>query len=159
VLYDIAGEERARQIAGVCTPPSTATWTRCPARCPPPDIDGALAVARHRPSGPLMDDSTAELRCCCWWWCGEPLGEGSVRRRCCPRPRLCRDRAYRDRRRARRAVPERGALARAGYSLQEQLAALREVLLQAVRQEAPRHRVEVTVGPGGRVEVVSCPGR
>lgn len=51
-------------------------------------------------------DSTAGLRCC--WWCGEPLGEGSVRRRYCPRPRLCRDKAYRDRRRARRAVPERG---------------------------------------------------
>ncbi|MFI5867102.1 hypothetical protein [Streptomyces sp. NPDC051546] len=79
-----------------------------------------------------MDDSTPGPRC---WWCGEPFGAGPVRRRYCARPRLCRDKAYRQRRRARAAVPERGALARSGYHLQEQLAALREVLLQAVWQE------------------------
>jgi hypothetical protein len=77
-----------------------------------------------------MDDSGP--RCL---WCGEALGEGSVRRRYCARPRLCRDRAYRNRRRAKEVVPERLALARAGHRVDEQLQAIREVLLRAVAQE------------------------
>lgn len=81
-----------------------------------------------------MDDSGPEagLRCL---WCGKALGEGSLRRRYCARPRLCRDRAYRDRSRAKGVLRERGALARAGHSLDSHLGNLREVLLQAIWQE------------------------
>ncbi|MEF3118947.1 hypothetical protein [Streptomyces chrestomyceticus] len=80
-----------------------------------------------------MGDRGPEGPCC--WWCGRPLGEGSVRRRYCPRPRLCRDRAYRDRRRARAVAPERLALATAGHRVDEQVQAIRRVLLAAVLQE------------------------
>jgi hypothetical protein len=68
-------------------------------------------------------------------WCGRPLGAGPARRRYCARPRLCRDQAYRDRRRAAHALPERLALARAGHQVEEQLLALREVLLIGVLQQ------------------------
>ncbi|MBF6053119.1 hypothetical protein AF335_21200 [Streptomyces eurocidicus] len=47
------------------------------------------------------------------------LGPGSPRRRYCARPCLCRDRAYRDRRPAKAAMPERLALARAGQRLDQ----------------------------------------
>ncbi|MDX3025414.1 hypothetical protein [Streptomyces acidiscabies] len=81
-----------------------------------------------------MDDSASEGPRC--WWCGAPFGEDvSPRRRYCPRPRLCRDRAYRDSRRAKQAQPARDVLARAGYSLDSHLQNVREVLLQAVLQE------------------------
>lgn len=82
-----------------------------------------------------MDDSAAwELGPRCLW-CGQPLADGPASRRYCSRPRLCRDRAYRDRRRAKQAQPARGALARAGYSLDRHLQNVRDVLLQAVLQE------------------------
>jgi hypothetical protein len=77
-----------------------------------------------------MDDTSPGPRC---WWCGEALD--SPRRRYCPRPRLCRDKAYRARRRARTLAPERGALARAGHKLDSKLSDIREVLLHAVLQE------------------------
>ncbi|MBZ3918160.1 hypothetical protein [Streptomyces acidiscabies] len=80
-----------------------------------------------------MDDSGPEAGPRCLW-CGQPLGEGPASRRYCARPRLCRDRAYRDRRRAKAAMPERLALARAGHRVDEQVQAIREVLLQAVLQ-------------------------
>ncbi|MDX3867213.1 hypothetical protein [Streptomyces europaeiscabiei] len=82
-----------------------------------------------------MDDSgpAPGPRC---WWCGAPFGEDvSPRRRYCPRPRLCRDQAYRDSRKAKNAMPARDVLARAGYSLDTHLQNVREVLLQAVLQE------------------------
>ncbi|MFJ4866179.1 hypothetical protein [Streptomyces sp. NPDC088748] len=79
-----------------------------------------------------MNDTDREPRCL---WCGQGLGEGSPRRRYCGRPRLCRDRAYRDRRRAKQAQPARNVLARAGYSLDSHLGTVREVLLRAVLQE------------------------
>ncbi|MFE5543554.1 hypothetical protein ACFQ71_07010 [Streptomyces sp. NPDC056534] len=81
-----------------------------------------------------MDDSDPEAGPRCLW-CGEPLAEGPPHRRYCARPRLCRDKAYRDRRRAKQAQPARGALARAGHSLDVHLKNVREVLLQAVLQE------------------------
>lgn len=69
-------------------------------------------------------------------WCGHLLPEGgSPRRRYCARPRGCRDKAYRDRRRARQAQPARDVLARAGHSLDSHLQNVREVLLMAVLQE------------------------
>ncbi|MFI7359747.1 hypothetical protein ACIBTP_38175 [Streptomyces avidinii] len=80
-----------------------------------------------------MNDSGREPGPRCLW-CGQPLGDGSSRRRYCARPRLCRDQAYRDRRRAKQAQPARGALARAGHSLDVHLQNVREVLLQAVLQ-------------------------
>ncbi|MFI8944093.1 hypothetical protein [Streptomyces syringium] len=80
-----------------------------------------------------MDDSGPEPGPRCLW-CGQPLEAGSSRRRYCARPRLCRDRAYRDRRRAKDAMPERLALARAGHRVDEQVQAIREALLQAVLQ-------------------------
>ncbi|MDX3537226.1 hypothetical protein PV721_23195 [Streptomyces sp. MB09-01] len=80
-----------------------------------------------------MNDSGREPGPRCLW-CGQPLGDGPSRRRYCARPRLCRDQAYRDRRRAKQAQPARGALARAGHSLDVHLQNVREVLLQAVLQ-------------------------
>ncbi|MEU9617332.1 hypothetical protein AB0D56_38370 [Streptomyces sp. NPDC048209] len=77
-----------------------------------------------------MDDSSLGPRC---WWCGAALA--GTRQRYCSRPRLCRDKAYRARRRARALGPERGALARAGHRLDSYLTNVREVLLQAVLQE------------------------
>ncbi|MEU2078606.1 hypothetical protein [Streptomyces sp. NPDC013489] len=79
-----------------------------------------------------MDDNGNEPGPRCWW-CGEPL-DGPSRRRYCPRPRLCRDKAYRDRRKAKQAGPERVALAHTGHLVDEQLQATREVLLAAVYQ-------------------------
>lgn len=81
-----------------------------------------------------MNDSGPEPASQCLW-CGRPFAEAPSRRRYCARPRLCRDRAYRDRRRAKQAQPARSALARAGYSLDSHLGNVREVLLQAVLQE------------------------
>lgn len=78
-----------------------------------------------------MDDSGREPAPGCLW-CGRPLAEGSPLRRYCARPRLCRDQAYRERRRAKQAQPARSALARAGHSLDVHLQNVREVLLQAV---------------------------
>jgi hypothetical protein len=95
-----------------------------------------------------MSDSSrpeAALRCL---WCGQPLGEGSPRRRYCSRPRLCRDKAYRNRRRARGLARERGVLASAGYELDQQLQALREVLLRAVLQEDVWHGVFAAAAAG-----------
>lgn len=79
-----------------------------------------------------MSDASREAARCLW--CGAPLV--SSRQRYCARPRLCRDQAYRDRRRAKALMPERGALARAGHRLDHYLAETREVLMQAVVQEA-----------------------
>jgi|GEM_PF-5631184 len=78
-----------------------------------------------------MDDTSPQGPRCLW--CDRPLA--SRRARYCPRPRLCRDQAYRDRRKAHAALPERAALARAGHELEQHLTSVREVLLRAVLQE------------------------
>ncbi|MFD7867572.1 hypothetical protein [Streptomyces sp. NPDC059783] len=93
-----------------------------------------------------MDDSDDVRRC---EWCRHPLpADGPASRRYCPRPRLCRDRAYRGRIRARRAQPARDVLARAGYSLDRHLQAVREVLLRAVLQEDAWPGVFATAAAG-----------
>lgn len=69
-------------------------------------------------------------------WCSEQLPPRAGRVYC-PRPRLCRDRAYRSRKRATAAVPERGALAACGHQLQTYLDDVREILLDAVLYSDP----------------------
>ncbi|MGK4578455.1 hypothetical protein [Kitasatospora sp. HPMI-4] len=67
-------------------------------------------------------------------WCRAPLASGRGRRYC-PRPRTCRQSAYRARQRAARAAEPYAATAQFGGELQLRVEAMREVLLQVTLAE------------------------
>ena len=91
-------------------------------------------------------------------WCGQSLSGGRGRRYC-PRPRTCRQAAYRARKRAEAAIPPRVALLQISQALQEHALGLDALLSGLIHQERAVPGVHCAAAVGFRrlvEELIRC---